>query len=392
MEEALRNEEFAAKLALTYAELFDGISPVKQRVSLRIKDTLLEIKNVETHAQMHWSLHEMREVPDHSENEAMIFAPDNVGTARLIIREVRGLAALAESGAEFRPLQGPPGQFRRLGIMAVLAAASFVGLLFGLVPWFADRAAERIPPAAEIALGEQLYNQVYTVQGATDCLAPEGLAALSRMENRLTDGVDMDLPLTVRVVRDPTVNATAITGGQVTIHSGLLAAAETPEEVASVLAHEIGHVVNRDVTRAQIRAMGSYGLVGLLFGDVFGFSATAAAASVASQLIDASFSREAEGRADEFAHAMMEDAGLPPEAMASFFGRLQAQRGEVDLGALRHLSTHPDLRDRIAAASAAGDAAVRSGPPVLTDAEWQALQAICGAGPAQEGPTAGAEK
>lgn len=376
----LRNEEFAAKLALTYAELYDGISPVKQRVSLRIKGDLLELKNVATQAVSNWSLAQMREVQDTSEEMSMTFAANDEDPARLVIYEVEALRALAMTGARFEPLRGPRGQVRNVAVMGVIAAACFGGLLFGLIPWFADRAAETIPVEAEARLGQEAFQLYYLAGGMSECLAPDGRAALDTMEARLTDGIDMPMPLHVRVVRDPSINATALPGGHITLHMGLIQNAESPEEVASVLAHEIGHVVNRDGTRAQIRAMGSYGLVGLLFGDALGIGAIAGGSAIASAVIDASYSREAEEIADVYAHEMMRNAGLPPEAMGDFFGRLLADMPEMEMGALRHLSTHPELRARIEAAEAAGAVSVSSGPPVLSDAEWASLQNICQGG------------
>jgi len=374
---ALRNEAFAAKLALTYAELYDGISPEKQRVSLRINDGVLELKNVETHVMTRWSLGKMREVPDQSDENSMTFAADNYDPARLVVREVEGLRALAKTGARFDPLTGPRGQMIRLALMAILAFGGISGILFGLVPWFANRAAATIPVAAETRLGEQIFGQIYTGRGLSVCEAPEGVAALSAMEQRLTDGFDLPMPLTVQVVRDPTVNATALPGGYVTIHEGLLRDAEDPAEVAAVVAHEIGHVVHRDGTRAHLRGMGSFGTIGLLFGDVFGVFG----AAIASQVVDASYSREAERDADAFAYEMMENAGLPPGAMGNFFARLQAEMGpDADMGALRHLSTHPELVERIEASAAAEALSTSSGPPVLSDAQWTALQGICAGG------------
>lgn len=372
---APRNEAFAAKLALTYAELYDGVSPVKARVSLRIKDDVLELKNVQTHAVSTWRLSNMREVPDQSDENALTFAPDNYDPARLIVREVTAIRELARTGERFEPLAGPRGQLIRLVLVAVLAIGGISGLLFGLIPWFADRAAARIPVAAEVALGQQVFDRVYVASGASECRDPAGLAAVATMQARLTDGVDIPIPLTLRVVREPSVNATAVPGGHVTIHEGLLRSAESPEEVAAVVAHEIGHVVHRDGTRAHLRNLGSYGVVGMVFGDMFGLSGS----FIAEALVDASYSREAETQADAFAHEMMSNAGLPPDAMGSFFTRLQQELGaSADMGALRHLSSHPEIVERIEAASAAGAAAGPVGPPVLTEAEWDAMRNICG--------------
>ena len=333
---APRNEAFAAKLALTYAELYDGISPVRQRVSLRIAEGVLELKNAETHAVTRWSLGKMREVADQSDETSMTFAADNYDPARLVVREVEALRALIKTGAEFKPLSGPRGQLIRLAIVGIFSFGGIFALLFGLIPWFADRAAERIPVDAEVAMGQEIFEDVYLASGAAECSSTEGLAALAAMETRLTSGVDIPYPLSIRVVREPSVNATAIPGGHITLHEGLLRSAESPDEVAAVVAHEIGHVVNRDGTRAYLRNMGSFGLVGLMSA----MSSVSPGSAVASMAIDASYSREAEAAADAYAHDMMRNAGLPPEAMATFFTRLRDDLGpNADLGVLVHLST-----------------------------------------------------
>ena len=83
-------------------------------------------------------------------------------------------------------------------------------------------------------------------------------------------------------------------GGRLVFFRGLLEEAENPDEVAAVLAHEIGHVVYRDPTRDALRSAGSLGVLGLLFGD---FAGGTVALFIANQLINASYSQAAEARA-----------------------------------------------------------------------------------------------
>ncbi|MBF9030846.1 M48 family metalloprotease [Rhodobacterales bacterium HKCCE3408] len=377
---AIRNEAFASKLALTYAEFFDGVSPLRQRVSIRVNGDALELKNVETHAEHRWPLSTIRTLSDQASTEAMTFAPDDVNPARLIVREVGAMRAILNTDAPLRPLTGRRGGFVRLGVMATLAAACFGGLLFGLIPWFAETAAARIPQEAEVLLGQQQYGLTYGRQ--RQCSSPDGDAALRTMAARLTENADLHVPLTLRVVDLPHVNATALPGGQVTIWSGLLTAAERPEEVAAVLAHEIGHVAHRDPTRAQIRVMGSYGMIGLLFADTFG---TATAAMV-GQALDASYTRSAEADADAYSHQLLIEAGVSPDALGSLFARMEQQYGPSPDGLASLLSTHPAHADRIAASrDAAARADIGAGTPILSDVEWAALRGICTAAPAADG-------
>ena len=99
-------------------------------------------------------------------------------------------------------------------------------------------------------------------------------------------------------------------------------------------------------------------------------------AGVSQRLISSAHSREAEIAADAFAHRQLTRAGLPPSAMGDMFARMQAQGLGEDMGVFRHISSHPELRDRIEAAMQA-DTGAANGAPVISSAGWAALQAIC---------------
>lgn len=141
VEYALKNEAFAAKLAITYGELFDGISPVKQRVALRIVDRELELKNVSTHQDIHWNLDEMCEVEDLRTDQGMTFAADQGSPARLMVQEVDALRTLAETGARFPAQRGSRAGFARVllgvGVFVATVLVAFT-LGGGLVAAFAE--------------------------------------------------------------------------------------------------------------------------------------------------------------------------------------------------------------------------------------------------------------
>ena len=77
-----------------------------------------------------------------------------------------------------------------------------------------------------------------------------------------------------------------------------------------------------------------------------------------------------------FALELLDQAGLPPAALATMFERFREVGGEAG-GLISHFSSHPALGDRIARAAELTEV---SGEPVLTPREWQALRAVCGAG------------
>ncbi|MEM6906313.1 MAG: M48 family metallopeptidase, partial [Pseudomonadota bacterium] len=162
-------------------------------------------------------------------------------------------------------------------------------------------------------------------------------------------------------------------GGRVILFRGLIEEAETPEDVAGVLAHEIGHVAYRDPTVGALRAAGTAGILGLMLGDVFGGAVIVAAADA---VINARYQQDVETRADETAYRLLTEAGLPTGPFADFFARLAEEHGERP-GFMRYFASHPELAgraERAAAADQIGDGEYR---PVLTDRDWLALRAIC---------------
>jgi len=256
-------------------------------------------------------------------------------------------------------------------------------IIFVLVPTMANQLAVFLPPEGEKALGDATYEQIRVALGDDDflpvevCETPAGIAALMKMEARLNAQAALPYEATVTVLDHDLVNAFALPGGRIVFFRGLLEEAASAEEVAAVFAHELGHVANRDPTRDALRLAGSVGVLGLIFGD---FAGGTVVLLLANQLINAKYSQAAETGADDFAHAVLTGAGLPPAALGTFFERLMAEYGDAE-GLAAHFSTHPQMTARIEAALSAQDQAERAGElrdPVLSPAEWDDLRAICG--------------
>jgi len=157
-------------------------------------------------------------------------------------------------------------------------------------------------------------------------------------------------------VRDRSINAFALPGGYVGVHTGLLVQSETESELASVLGHEIGHVMQRHIARGITKqdesmwiALASMVLAGLA-ATKSGDAAAALAmggqgAAVANQL---SFSRGAEREADRVGFQIMTAAGFDPQGMPDFFSRLQRVMGISENSIPSYVRTHPLTSERIA--------------------------------------------
>ena len=157
-------------------------------------------------------------------------------------------------------------------------------------------------------------------------------------------------------LRDSTVNAFAMPGGYIGVHSGLILTAQSESELASVLAHEISHVTQRHIARLlnQQQRAGMTSLVALALAILVARSnpQAAAGAIVAAQAQTISsrlaFTRDNEREADRVGVGILERAGFDPHAMPVFFDRLQRATRTYETGAPTYLRTHPVTFERIA--------------------------------------------
>ena len=150
----------------------------------------------------------------------------------------------------------------------------------------------------------------------------------------------------VLVIDDPkTVNAFATPGGYLYVYSGLLAAADTEDEVAGVLAHEAGHVVGRHSARQMVDAYGLQAVAALALGRNPSLLEQLAA-GIGAQGLMLAHSRSDEKEADIYAVRYSSRAGYDPNGIVTFFEKLKQKEGKVP-GALVWLQTHPATSDRI---------------------------------------------
>jgi Zn-dependent protease with chaperone function len=296
---------------------------------------------------------------------------DAAGRVALVVADPRVRAAVeaAFPGAR-RRARGPART--SLLLWSAAAAASVALLAVVLLPALAGTIARLIPEEAERRLGARTEDALVRVVGRGEdarCGAPAGLAALDQMVRRVAP--DLADGLVVGVVRADMVNAVALPGGRVLFTSGLIEAAGGPDEVAAVLAHEVGHVVLGHAGEKMVRTALLSAAATLFFGDlVFGVGG-----AVATSLVSGAYSRDAEREADAFAAEALRAAGIDAGAMARFLDRLREREGDVP-GALALLSTHPRLAERVDALRDARPPGPTS--PALTPASWDALRRVCG--------------
>jgi beta-barrel assembly-enhancing protease len=292
-------------------------------------------------------------------------------TARLILPDP---AFLAELRVRCPALDKGYGAKKRylaiLGATVAVAAIGFVSTYF-----FPAIAARLMPMSWEERLGSQMVEMASIIftrsREPRFCDDAPGIAALDTLMAKLGRGLETSYTIRLRVLDSSVVNAFAAPGGQLILMRGMIDFAEAPEELAGVLAHEIGHVVHRHPTEGMFRRLNEGMLLDFLTGGATG---GAAAAGLANALIGASYSRDAEAQADTTALDLLERARISPIGTAAFFERLVADKKDIGSGSI--LASHPASAERGQRARERA-AKQQDAAPALTAAEWRAVKALC---------------
>ncbi len=207
----------------------------------------------------------------------------------------------------------------------------------------------------EQAIGRAIMRDVYVDPRYLD--DPEIEAYLNQLGYKLVSvSTRNQREFTFFVVNDPTINAFAMPGGNIGVHTGLLLAAQSESELASVVAHEISHVTQDHIARmiaaqsqSQWPTMAALALA-LLAARSNPNVASAAVASTQAYSIQnqLNYSRDYEREADRLGYEMLTRADYDPRGMSGFFSRLQRANRFYDSSAPAYLRTHPLTTERIA--------------------------------------------
>ena len=359
---------------------FDGLVSVRRDVTVELKSDGVVIRDpVERDQLARWPYDQLEQIAA----PEGVFRVGRAGSkilARLEVRDADLAHAIDEASIPVdRSGTTERRSRRKIVAWSFAAVASILIAAFFGVPAFANWIAPMIPLRFEHVLGDAVDTQIRAmldtnkVGAAFECGGREGeaagRAALNKLVGRLETAATLPIPVAAAALRSDQVNAIALPGGRVYVFQGLIDKAESADELAGVIAHELGHVAHRDGTRSILQSAGLSFLFGMLLGDFIGGGAVVVGAQ---EMLRLSYSRDVESAADRFGLDLMAKIGGDQRA----FGAILKRIGSSHPGK-RLLLDHPDTEPRVAAINALATATPASAKPLLESAEWAALKRIC---------------
>jgi predicted Zn-dependent protease len=343
---------------------YDGQAAVRHPATVELGGTELKIALAEK-SSLIWPYASMRFAADGSYGEPVRI---EYGAAEAVVIESHDFVeALRQHGVTRRAV---PLDLRRWpAVMLCCIAIAIIAATFYV--WGVRIASEQAARFMPAPMEKRLGNAVVTILAPEQARCRDSARKLQPVVDRLQTAAGRQFE--VIYVNQPIVNAFAAPGGYIVVFRGLLDQADSAEEFAGVLSHEMEHVLLKHSTRALAREFSGRALLSLMAVDSGG-TPTAIQASV--RLANLSYQRDDEAAADLQGAALLARAHIGTGGLLTFFRRLQATSAGGG-GSWAYLSNHPATEDRIAALEAESQKYGQSQPPLMSRDEWTAAREVC---------------
>jgi len=200
----------------------------------------------------------------------------------------------------------------------------------------------------EVAIGKQYATEIdRTAKLVTDPVVTE---YINRVAQNVARNSDLQVPLTVKVIDDPAINAFALPGGFLYVNSGLVLAADEEDQIAGVMAHEIAHVAARHwAAQMTKQTILSYAMIPLMLTPMSYpvYMGLSAAMNYGVPMAFLKFSRADEAEADYLGIQYMYKAGYDPNSYVAFFGKILQDERRQPGSVPSVFMDHPPTPDRI---------------------------------------------
>jgi Zn-dependent protease with chaperone function len=231
------------------------------------------------------------------------------------------------------------GNRRLLPVYVLASISGFILLVYLSFQIFTDLIARSIPVSWEKKIGDAALSSMTYGKTVHDPVLVKPVKEIG--EYLASKGNNPQYEFKFYVIDNNELNAFALPGGNVVVHSGLLKYSDSPEEVAGVLAHEINHVYGKHGMKRIVKRFGLSIFLSLIFGSLGG-----QLDAIGGDLASLKFDRDEESEADQKGLELLYNAGVDPNGMVKFFKKLQERDKDLP-EVLSFFSTHPSTATRI---------------------------------------------
>lgn len=349
-------------------KFFDGVKPASTKVELAVVDSVLEIRS-EGQILDQWPLAKVYRDP--SQIVVTVLGCRGDDDVRLEVEDVGLLKELGITASPWTP--GLLKQHRKDFIFWGAAVAALVLILTFASEKITNSIVENIKPATEEKWLASFSESPIHNQCALTAWQASIAEKLVKRIYPLMPG-DENFNVQVQFIKNPEENAFALPGNAIWLLAGIFKKAETPEEIAGILAHEIEHVKKRHVIKNIVHSTMFVAALNFMAGDVSGF--VLVDPKTAGNVLRLGYDRDMEREADAGAMDRLEKAGISTQGLISFFLRADHESSFKIPG---FLSTHPMNEERVNYLRRYDNG--ETNPPIMTPEEWDELKklAACGA-------------
>jgi Zn-dependent protease with chaperone function len=338
--------------------LFDGKSARKQPVDVELTPQDIILKKP-GHEPIHWFYPYLRWAanttnPFHIEHGEI----NSEDLETLVVEDPDFYNSVSRIAPDSFSAVGKQAEINwKIYVVGILILIFSAYVFIKAVPaYLADRMMDKIPVEWEVTLGQSILKMLPVEQKPNQKV----LMVLQDTVDLLEQSVEGNHPYNLKIYiwLEKEVNALALPGGAMLVSTGLLNQAESPEELAGVIAHEIQHVLLRHSTRGILRNLGQSMLLALFVGDVNAIMANVV--NLAGTLETLGLSRDMETEADQKGMELILAANIDPHGMIRIFEKLTQEESsqeednkkkvnsrDNDIKVFSYFSTHPSSQNRL---------------------------------------------
>lgn len=325
-------------------KFFDGKTPVEHAATLTVVDNI----SVEIHGDFGKKLFPFSDItiaPRVGNIQRKIDLPDGTIFYTAMNDHIDEICRQLDTAHGNRFIHALESKMKFIGIAFIGVLLFIAGIYFVGIPYAAKKIAYALPASVSNSITDmtlKTFDKQYL--GETTMSGEEQEEMRSLFQHVKTHFHTPDsYTLLIRDGKSIGANAFALPNGTVIITDQLVEGSEHNDEIAAIMAHEIGHAMEHHAMRSVIQGSSVMIILSLIMGDFI--SATNLAAMVPIVLIEGKYSRNFETRADDFSYRYLKENNLPLTRFSDILTRLD--KSNMDSTVLNLISTHPPTKERI---------------------------------------------